>query len=97
MTVDQPIDFGLQDFCAQCKKCAVQCPCDAISLGNKIVFNGYEMWKPDVERCTLYRVTNPGGASCGRCMKLLVARVSRRWRCHSATSVRDGLLRASSR
>ena len=24
----------------------------------KVMFNGYEMWKPDVERCTRYRVTN---------------------------------------
>jgi ferredoxin len=33
------------------------------------MFNGYEMWKPDVERCTRYRVTNPKGSACGRCMK----------------------------
>jgi ferredoxin len=33
------------------------------------MFNGYEMWKPDVERCTRYRVTNPHGSACGRCMK----------------------------
>ena len=33
------------------------------------MFNGYEMWKPDVERCTRYRLTNPKGTACGRCMK----------------------------
>lgn len=66
---DQPIDFGLQDFCGNCRKCARECPCDAIPLGDKVMFNGYEIWKPDVERCTRYRVTNPGGAACGRCMK----------------------------
>ncbi len=33
------------------------------------MFNGYEIWKPDVERCTRYRVTNAKGAACGRCMK----------------------------
>ena len=33
------------------------------------MFNGYEIWKPDVERCTRYRVTNPKGSACGRCMK----------------------------
>jgi ferredoxin len=27
------------------------------------------MWKPDVERCARYRVTNPKGSACGRCMK----------------------------
>jgi len=48
---DRPIDFGLQYFCENCYKCARECPCDAIPFGNKVMFNGYEMWKPDVERC----------------------------------------------
>ena len=69
LTADKPIDFGLQTFCGQCRKCARECPCDAISLGPKIIFNGYEMWKPDVERCTRYRLTNQRGSACGRCMK----------------------------
>lgn len=69
LEVDQPIDFGLQYFCNNCLKCARECPCDAIPFGDKVMFNGYEIWKPDVERCTRYRVTNPGGAACGRCMK----------------------------
>lgn len=66
---DQPIDFGLQDTCSKCLKCARECPCSAISQGDKVLFNGYEMWKPDVERCARYRVTNPHGSACGRCMK----------------------------
>jgi reductive dehalogenase len=66
---DQPIDFGLQDTCSKCMKCARECPCSAISFGDKVMFNGYEMWKPDVERCARYRVTNPHGSACGRCMK----------------------------
>ncbi len=67
---DQPIDFGLQDFCSKCAKCARECPPAAISFGDKIMFNGYEMWKPNVEACTRYRVSNPYGAGCGRCMKV---------------------------
>jgi len=70
LAIDRPIDFGLQDFCSKCLKCANECPCSAISFGDKIMFNGYEMWKPDVARCTSYRVTNQKGASCGRCMKM---------------------------
>jgi reductive dehalogenase len=66
---DRPVDFGLQDTCAKCRKCARECPCSAIAFGDKVLFNGYEMWKPDVERCTRYRVTNPHGSACGRCMK----------------------------
>lgn len=69
LAVDKPIDFGLQYFCNNCLKCARECPCDAIPFGDKIMFNGYEMWKPDVERCTRYRVTNSKGSACGRCMK----------------------------
>jgi len=69
LEVDRPIDFGLQYFCSHCLKCARECPCDAIPLGDKVMFNGYETWKPDVERCTRYRVTNPHGSACGRCMK----------------------------
>ncbi len=66
---DRPIDFGLQYFCSHCRKCARECPCDAIPLGGKIMFNGYETWKPDVERCARYRLTNTKGSACGRCMK----------------------------
>jgi reductive dehalogenase len=66
---DKPIDFGLQYFCSNCTKCARECPCDAISFGDKVMFNGYEIWKPDVERCARYRLTNQRGLGCGRCMK----------------------------
>lgn len=66
---DRPIDFGLQDSCRQCMKCARECPCDAITYNEPVMFNGYEQWKQDVQRCTSYRMTNQGGAACGRCMK----------------------------
>jgi len=69
MTCDKPIDFGLQEFCSKCYKCARECPCGAIPFGDKIMFNGYEIWKPDVENCAKYRLTNQKGSSCGRCMK----------------------------
>lgn len=69
MEVDKPIDFGLQKFCSSCNKCARECPSGAISSGPKVMFNGYEIWKADVEKCTRYRVTNMGGSMCGRCMK----------------------------
>lgn len=66
---DKPIDFGLQYFCSNCVKCARECPCDAITWGDKVMFNGYEMWKLDAERCARYRLTNQRGLACGRCMK----------------------------
>ncbi len=69
LEADKPIDFGLQDFCQKCSKCARECPCQAIAYGEKIMFNGYETWKQDVFSCAKYRTTNSGGAACGRCMK----------------------------
>ncbi len=70
MALDQPINFNLQNFCESCKKCARECPCNAIPFGPKVMFNGYEIWKADVEKCTKYRVTNMKGSACGRCMKM---------------------------
>ena len=70
LEVDRPIDFGLQDFCAKCRKCARECPVQAIPHGDKVLYNGYEIWKPDVGRCVGYRVNNPKGSACGRCMKM---------------------------
>ncbi len=69
ITHDKPIDFGLQSFCEACKKCARECPSGAITAGPKKMFNGYEIWKSDSQKCATYRITNQGGAMCGRCMK----------------------------
>jgi ferredoxin len=69
LEADKPIDFGLQATCQMCLKCARECPCNAIPFGPKVMFNGYEMWKPDVEKCGRYRLTNAAGSACGRCMK----------------------------
>ncbi len=66
---DQPIDFGLQKFCESCNKCARECPSGAITAGPKLMFNGYEIWKSDSQKCATYRITTAGGAMCGRCMK----------------------------
>jgi len=66
---DRPIDFGLQSFCEACNKCARECPSGAITAGPKRMFNGYEIWKSDSQKCATYRITTPGGAMCGRCMK----------------------------
>lgn len=70
LTADKPIDFGLQDFCNKCLKCARECPCGAIPWGDKVMYNGYETWKPDVQNCTSYRLLNPKGQGCGRCLKM---------------------------
>ncbi len=69
MVHDLPIDFGLQKFCDSCKKCARECPSGAITAGPKLMFNGYEIWKSDSQKCATYRISTEGGAMCGRCMK----------------------------
>ncbi len=69
MAADRPIDFGLQRFCEACNKCARECPSGAITAGPKTMYNGYEIWKSDAEKCARYRITNAAGGMCGRCMK----------------------------
>ena len=59
---DKPIDFGLQDYCSRCKKCARECPSGALSNGGKEMHNGYEKWPIDVQKCTSMRVGNQKGS-----------------------------------
>ena len=68
MAVDKPIDFGLQDFCSKCKQCARYCPTGAISFGDKVMYNGYEKWPNDMEKCTKGRCGNTKGSGCGVCV-----------------------------
>lgn len=67
---DEPIDFGLQGFCRDCEICAEMCPSKAIAVGDKVMYNGYETWKLDVERCAKFFLLNKMGAACGRCVKV---------------------------
>jgi len=67
---DKPIDFGLQDFCSKCKKCARECPAGALSFGDKVMYNGYEHWPTDIQKCTSMRVGNQKGSGCGTCIKV---------------------------
>ena len=70
---DKPIDFGLQDLCSKCKKCARECPSGALSFGDKVMYNGYEHWPTDIEKCTSMRVGNQKGSGCGTCIKVCPA------------------------
>lgn len=70
LETDKPVDFGLQEFCQKCLKCAVECHAKAIPEGDKVMLNGYENWRFDAERCSKYRVLNQRGSSCGRCIKV---------------------------
>jgi len=52
---DQPIDIGVSDFCAICKKCAVACPTNSISHDEKKVINGVEKWAINWKTCYAIR------------------------------------------
>lgn len=67
---DMPVDFGLQEFCEKCLKCADECHSNAIPSGGKVMYNGYETWRFDADLCSKFRTTNPRGSACGRCIKV---------------------------
>ena len=69
LATDKPIDFGLQDFCKHCKRCATACPSHAISKGEKIMYNGYETWKINAKRCAGFNLLNKHGSWCNMCVK----------------------------
>lgn len=61
---DKPIDFGLQDFCVRCKKCARCCPSNALSMGKKrMIINGVERYPHNGFSCATYRFLN-GCSTC---------------------------------
>lgn len=68
---DKPIDFGMQDFCRVCMKCANECPAQAISFDrDPTEYNGYLRWNGDPKKCTEFRAANDEGNCCGRCLKV---------------------------
>lgn len=74
VTTDLPLDcnqtvtFGVQDFCTTCRKCADNCPSQAIPAGDKIEVRGVDKWQLDIDKCIHYwRVA---GTDCGLCMKV---------------------------
>jgi epoxyqueuosine reductase len=55
---DQPIEFGVQEFCEACKKCATKCPAQCIGMGSKSdkaptasENPGIVKWQVDHEKC----------------------------------------------
>ncbi len=68
LRADKPINFGVQDFCEKCLKCAVNCPSGAIPQGDKTSVRGAEKWQLNIEKCIRYwRIL---GTDCGLCMKV---------------------------
>jgi len=51
LLVDEPVDFGLVDFCRKCVLCAQKCPARAISFGEPEMINGLYQWPHDGRKC----------------------------------------------
>jgi len=71
---NDPITFGVEAFCNNCKKCADNCPGDAIGFepkgfadgSNRSTRKGIKKWATDSEKCYVY--WGEGGCDCGRCI-----------------------------
>lgn len=49
---DQPIAFGVQDYCVSCRLCANVCPGDAIAPSDQFIeTDGIRRWLIDTEKC----------------------------------------------
>jgi epoxyqueuosine reductase len=73
---DKPVEFGVKEFCRECKLCAEYCEVGAISMDDEPSFRvacpsnneGALKWYVDTERCYLYWCEN--GADCSTCIKV---------------------------
>jgi len=61
LVADSPIDFGVTEFCAVCKKCADLCPSRAITFGERTTepnnisnAGGAIKWRIDAVKCRVY-------------------------------------------
>jgi reductive dehalogenase len=74
LALDKPIDFGLQEFCRGCKKCAKACPANAISMDEEPSWEprgpystrGKKVWYDDCDRCMNYQAGQQ--LYCGACL-----------------------------
>ncbi|MCP4756985.1 MAG: reductive dehalogenase [Proteobacteria bacterium] len=74
LALDKPIDFGLQEFCRHCRKCAEACPSGALSMekepsweweGDQFWhYKGKKVWWEDSRKCQVYQLNE----RCINCM-----------------------------
>jgi len=63
---DHPVEFGVQDTCRTCKKCAQNCPAQAIPHEDKEVHAGTLKWQINQAKC--YEFWCKVGTDCGVCL-----------------------------
>ena len=71
---DQPVEFGVWDFCMQCEKCAEKCPSNSIAFGeptdkpnNISNREGILRWPINAETCLAFWAAN--GTDCANCIR----------------------------
>ena len=80
LSVDGPVDLGVQALCEMCNKCAVNCPAQCIPAGPKVVVRGVEKWQLDNDKCMTYWTASPQKFnSCARCIAVCPWNVPPRW------------------
>lgn len=71
MEIDQPIDFGVKEFCEHCKICAEICPSESISFAESnedMNTRGYNHWEINKTSCYNYWMQSMGGMGCRLCL-----------------------------
>jgi reductive dehalogenase len=71
MTLDKPINFGVEKFCNKCKLCAESCPSGAISMADSpegLVIRGYEHWYINNGACYNFWRESMGPMGCRLCV-----------------------------
>jgi epoxyqueuosine reductase len=74
LALDKPIDFGLQEYCRHCRKCAKICPANALSdekeptwtPKSRFSLAGKKLWFEDVEKCNDWTLRS--GNYCAACL-----------------------------
>lgn len=89
LVVDKPIEFGVKDFCKECKKCARECPSKSITSGDESWEGasacnnpGVFKYHNDLEKCLRFWVDN--GTECGNCIAVCPFTKGAMWT-HDAT------------
>ena len=66
LEIDEPIDFGLVEFCKHCALCLINCPANCISHLPRMV-NGRQFYKFEDDKC--YGLWTKSGTDCGICIQ----------------------------
>jgi epoxyqueuosine reductase len=84
LVCDQPIEFGVAEFCNVCKKCADNCPGQAISHGERTTepvnisnAGGTLKWPVDAEKCFRFAAKNT--LDCGNCVRACPFNKTEHW------------------